>query len=54
MRTRQTAREPDTQTAYQRISNVHVPYIFIWWRPFEVLNMSKTCQWIGPDKTDIT
>ena len=42
------------QTAYQRMGNVHPPYIFIRWRPFEVLNMSKTCQRIGPDKTDIT
>ena len=42
------------QTAHQRTSNLHPPDILIRWRPFEVLNMSKTCQWIGPDKTDIT
>ena len=42
------------QTAYQRMSNVHLPYIFIWWRPFVVLNMSKTCQRIRPDKKNIT
>ena len=42
------------QTAYQRMSNVYPPCIFIWWRLFKVLNISKTCQWIGPDKTDIT
>ena len=42
------------QTAYQRTSNVHAPDILIWWRPLEVLHMSKTCQRIGPDKTDIT
>ena len=42
------------QTAYQRTSTVHPPDIFIRWRPFEVLNMSKTCQRIRPDKTDIT
>ena len=42
------------QTAYQRTSNVHPPDIFIRWRPFEVLNMFKTCQRIRPDKTDIT
>ena len=42
------------QTAYQRTSNVHPPDIFIRWRPFEVLNMSKTFQRIRPDKTDIT
>ena len=42
------------QIAYQRMSNVHPPYIFIRWHPFDVLNMSKTCQRIGPDKTDIT
>ena len=42
------------QTAYQRTSNVRPPGIFIRWRPFEVLNMFKTCQRIRPDKTDIT
>ena len=42
------------QTAYKRTSNVHPPDIFIRWRPFEVLNMFKTCQRIRPDKTDIT
>ena len=42
------------QTAYQRTSNVHPPDIFIQWRPFEVLDMYKNCQRIGPDKTDIT
>ena len=42
------------QTAYQRTSNVYPPGIFIRWHPFEVLNMSKTCQRIRPDKTDIT
>ena len=42
------------QTASQRTSNVHPPDIFIRWRPFEVLNMFKTCQRIRPDKTDIT
>ena len=42
------------QTAYQRTSNVHPPDIFIRWRPFEVLNMFKTCKRIRPDKTDIT
>ena len=42
------------QTAYQRTSNVHPPDIFIRWRPYEVLNMSKTCQRIRLDKTDIT
>ena len=41
------------QTAHQRTSNVHPPDIFIRWRPFEVLNMSKTCQRIRPDKADI-
>ena len=42
------------QTAYQRTSNVHPTDIFIRWCPFKVLNMSKNCQRIGPDKTDIT
>ena len=42
------------QTAYKRASNVHSPDIFIRWRPFEVLNMFKTCQRIRTDKTDIT
>ena len=42
------------QTTYQRMSNFHPPYIFIRWRPFEVLNMSKTCQRIEQDKTEIT
>ena len=42
------------QTAYQRTSNVHPPDIIIRWRPFEVLNMSKTCERTRPDKTDIT
>ena len=42
------------QTAYQRTSNVNPPDTFIRWRPFEVLNMFKTCQRIRPDKTDIT
>ena len=42
------------QTAYQCINKVHPPYIFIRWRPFEVLNMSKTCQRIGTDKSDST
>ena len=42
------------QTAYQRMSNAHPLYIFIRWRPFKVLNMYKTCQRIGSDKTDIT
>ena len=49
-----TNRTRTGKTAYQRTSNVHQPDIFIRWRPFEVLNMSKTCQRIGPDKTDIT
>ena len=49
-----TNRTRTGQAAYQRMSNVHPPYIFISWSPFEVLNMSKTCQRIGPDKTDIT
>ena len=39
---------------YQRMSNVHPPYIFIRWRPFEVLKKSKTCQRIEPKKTDTT
>ena len=38
------------QTAYQRTSYVHPPYIFTKWHPFKVLNMAKTCQRIGPDK----
>ena len=42
------------QTPYQHMSNIHPPYIFIRWRPFEVLKMSKTCQWIGPYKKDFT
>ena len=42
------------QTAYQRMSNVHPPYIFMQWHLIEILNMSKTCQWIGPDKMDNT
>ena len=37
------------QTTYQRTSNVHPPDIFIRWRPFDVLNMSKTCQQKEPD-----
>ena len=49
-----TNRTRTGQTAYQRMSNVHPTYILTRWRPFEVLNMSKTCQRIGPDKTDIT
>ena len=32
------------------MSNVHPPYIFIRWRPFEVLKKSKTCQPIEPKK----
>ena len=49
-----TNRTRTGQTAYQHTSNVHPPDIFILWRLFEVLNMSKTCQQIAPDKTDIT
>ena len=49
-----TNRTGTGQTAYLHTSNVHLPDIFIRRRPFEVLNMSKTCQRIGPDKTDIT
>ena len=50
----QTNRIRTGQTAYQRMGNVHSPFIYIWWRPFEVLNMSKTFQRIAPDKMDIT
>ena len=49
-----TNRTRTGQTVYQRTSNVHPPYIFIRWSPFEILNMSKTCQRIRPDKTDLT
>ena len=54
MHENRTNRTRTGQTTYQRMSNVHPPYTFIPWRPFEVLNMSKTCQRIGPYKTDIT
>ena len=48
MRTGQTAQELDKYHTNIRAK------IFILRRQFEVLNMSKTCQQIGPDKADIT
>ena len=48
MRTGQTARQPDKPHTERPTD------IFIRWRPFELLNMFKNCQQIGPDKTDIT
>ena len=39
------------QTVYQHTSNVHPPDSFIRWRLFEVLNMSRTCQRIRPERT---
>ena len=42
------------QTANKCTSNVHPLDIFIWCHPFKVFKMSKSCQWIRPDKTDIT
>ena len=54
MQENQTYRTRTEQTALQRMRNVYPPYKFIRWRSFEVLNMSKTSQRIGPDKTDIT
>ena len=53
MITRQNAREPDKPHTH-RTSNVHPPDIFIGWRPFEVLNMSRTCKRIGLTKHYLT
>ena len=50
----QTKCTKNGQTAYQWMSNVYPPCVFIRWRLFKVLNMSRTCQRIGQDKTDIT
>ena len=53
MRTRQTTRVPDKPHTNARVTFIHRT-LFIRWRPFEVLNISKTCRRIWLDKTDIT